>query len=70
MPCRNSGGIEAVSVAGDETADDEMWEREGRSHKDRTDDHDRGAKEDGLPATQSIANPDARDCAAETADVV
>lgn len=70
MPCRDGRGVHAVADTGDNAADNEMRQGVSTGLQRSPDHHDDRAGENCLTATEVVSNPDAEDCAEETAQVV
>lgn len=70
LPCRDGGGVHPVADTGDETANDEVAERESRALQDGTNGHDDRTNEDGLATPQKIAEVDGGARASETSQIV
>lgn len=60
LPCRDSGCIEPIAKACNETPNDKLWETIRGALQDRTDNHDRRADEYRSSTPERIADPDTR----------
>lgn len=58
LPGWYGGGIETIPETGDESTDNELSKREGRTLENSADDHDACSHEDGLATTEDVTNPD------------
>ena len=70
LPCGDGRGVETISNARKDTADDQVGQSVSSRLQNGTDDHNNGAKEDGPPPSEPVCNENTQDGANETAKVV